>query len=204
VLANQRSRIIEAVAEVGSTAGYSAMTVDDIAVAAGISRRSFYEVCSHKEAAFLMALDDIGQQVFAVVNETRTSGRTEFALRLEAVIAAVLRFLAEHQTYADLCLVQVLAAGPVAADRRSAGLRHFTRLLLTAVDGDLPRRGRPPLIVAEGIVGGFYEILYARVNQGQTANLGLLLPDFLYSTLLPYVGKDEARRHERRLRRRVS
>ncbi|HEY4098681.1 MAG TPA: hypothetical protein VGM33_24365, partial [Baekduia sp.] len=76
-------------------------------------------------------------------------------------------------------------------------------LVLRAVDEGQPKRGRPPELVAEGIVGGMYEIVYARVLQGRTAQLLDLLPDLTFSALLPYVGHDAAVAEQRRLRRRV-
>jgi AcrR family transcriptional regulator len=189
VLANQRTRIIEAVADVSSVAGYGPMTVEDVIVTAGISRRSFYDLFGSKEQAFLAAFDDITGRLFAAIDVARDfSGG--FAQRVESSLTALLEFLSEHPTYADLCLVQVMSAGPAAVERRNRALQRFACLIRTAAEQELPQRTLPPAIVAEGIVGGIYEILYARVLNGRVDKLPELLPDLMYSALLPYVGAE--------------
>jgi AcrR family transcriptional regulator len=201
VVRNQRSRVTEAVADVSSVAGYAPMTVEDIIVTAGISRRSFYDLFSSKEDAFLKALDDVCGRLFTAVRGAFDS--TEgFAERMEASIGAVLQFFSANPSYAEMCLIQVMAAGPDATDRRNDSLQRYTALVLEAVDKELPKRGRPPEIVAEGIIGGIYEILYARVIQGRVNQLPDLLPDLMYSALLPYVGPAKAVDQQRRVRRR--
>jgi AcrR family transcriptional regulator len=199
---NQRGRVVEAVADVCSAAGYGPMTVEDIIVTAGISRRSFYDLYSSKADAFLQAVDDIVGRLFVEV-EGSTEGIEGFEARVEAALITVLRFFATQPTYAETCLVQVMAAGHEAVERRNAALRRFTALILDNVARELPKRGQPPEIIAEGLVGGIYEILYARVVEGRTNLLPDLLPDLTYSMLLPYLGPAEALAAQRRLRRRT-
>lgn len=201
-MANQRARVVEAVADVSSIAGYGPMTVEDIVMTAGISRRSFYDLYSSKEDAFIKALDDVDRRLSATVGEA-CADAGDFAARLEAALGALLQFFADHPSYAEMCLVQVMGGGPEAVDRRNDALHRYTTMILDAVDRHLPKRGRPPEIVAEGIVGGIYEILYARVLQGRIDRLPELLPDLVYSALLPYVGPTEAVGQQRRLRRRA-
>jgi hypothetical protein len=47
-------------------------------------------------------------------------------------------------------------------------------------------------LTAETLVGGIYEVVYARVLQGHGEQLPALLPDLLFSVLLPYVGREAA------------
>jgi AcrR family transcriptional regulator len=199
---HQRGRVVEAVAHVTSVAGYGPMTVAAIVETAGISRRTFYDLYDSKEDAFLKSLDAVGEDLFAVVSEAYESGEG-FAGRLSAAIGAMLDFFAKNPAYADLCLVAVMSAGPEAADRRNEALGRFAELVRRAVDRELPKRGRPPELVAEAIVGGIYEILYARVLQGRVDHLPLLLPDLMYSTLQPYLGREAALEEQRRLKRKL-
>lgn len=203
VLANQRTRVLEAVADVSSTAGFGPMTVEDIVVTAGISRRSFYDLFSSKDDAFLASLEDATEQLFEAIDEAH-DGSGGFAGRIEACLRALLKHFAERPSYADMCLVQVMSAGPDAVDRRNATLRRFAALICTVADEEVPKRGRPPEIIAEAIVGGIYEILYARVLNGRIDKLPDLLPDLMYSALLPYVGPDQAVEQQRRLRRQLT
>lgn len=195
--------MLEAVADVSSTAGFGPMTVEDIVVTAGISRRSFYDLFSSKDDAFLASLEDATEQLFEAIDEAH-DGSGGFAGRIEACLRALLKHFAERPSYADMCLVQVMSAGPDAVDRRNATLRRFAALICTVADEEVPKRGRPPEIIAEAIVGGIYEILYARVLNGRIDKLPDLLPDLMYSALLPYVGPDQAVEQQRRLRRQLT
>ena len=68
-MANQRERILSAVGDVASVAGYSDMTVEGVIVTAGVSRRTFYEHFKSKDEAFLAAFDAVLEQLFAAVRD---------------------------------------------------------------------------------------------------------------------------------------
>src|ERR671918_1641864 len=76
VAQNQRERILAAVADVTSAASYAEMTVEDVIVTAGVSRRTFYEHFKNKDEAFLAAYDAVSgqlvEQVMAAVEAADT------------------------------------------------------------------------------------------------------------------------------------
>jgi AcrR family transcriptional regulator len=195
---NQRQRILDAVADVVSLVGYQAMSVEDVVSTAGVSRRTFYDHFTGKDDAFLTAYDAIGAQLVVHVR-TAYAASTDFAQGVIACLAAFLEFVASEPHYADMCIVEAMAAGPAAIERRNRVMKAFAQLLhegaLTVANGVVP----PPL-VAETIVGGIYEIVYARVLQGKTSELPDLLPDLAYSMILPYLGHDAAEQAVARLR----
>jgi AcrR family transcriptional regulator len=201
VLDNQRQRILAAVAEAVSGVGYAAMTVEDIIRAAGVSRRTFYEHFKGKEEAFLVSYDDISAQLMQAVDVAfhRTDA---FVSRVEDCMRAFLTLLAAQPAYANMCIVEVLVAGQAAIERRDRVLRQFTALIEQGAAEELPKSARPPALTAETIVGGVHEVIYARVQRGETAQLPELLPDLTFSILLPYMGRDVANNEYRRLRRR--
>jgi hypothetical protein len=93
-----------------------------------------------------------------------------------------------------MCIVEVLAAGPQAVERRNSVMKALASLLLAAAD-ELKDGPRPPALTAEAIVGGIYEVVYSRVLRGRTAELpDELQQDLAYSTMLPYIGHAAARR----------
>src|SRR5688572_8706591 len=111
VAANQRERILSAVGDVASVAGYSDMTVEGVIVTAGVSRRTFYEHFKSKDEAFLAAFDAVLEQLFAAVRDAY--GREQRAeARLSAALAAFLGFFAREPGFARMCIVEALAAGP--------------------------------------------------------------------------------------------
>lgn len=197
VEANQRGRILDAVADVVSLAGYAAMSVEDIIATAGVSRRTFYGNFKSKEDAFLTAYDAIGAGLFDLVRAAFASSET-FASGVIACLAAFLEYAAAEPRYTDMLIVEVLAAGPAAIERRNAVMKMLSELLHA---GALKVTGgiRPPELTAETIVGGIYEIVYSRVLQGKTSGLPDLLPDLAYSTMLPYLGHAATEREIRQL-----
>jgi AcrR family transcriptional regulator len=192
VEANQRQRILDAVADVVSLAGYQSMSVEDVVGAAGVSRRTFYDNFKSKEDAFLTAYDEIGSRLVLTVKAAYDASET-FPEGVVACLRAFLEFVASVPHYADMCIVEVLAAGPPALARRNAVMNAMAELLqqgaATMKDGI-----RPPQLTAETIVGGIYEVVYSRVLQGKTAELPSLLADLAYSMMLPYVGHAAAER----------
>jgi AcrR family transcriptional regulator len=200
VVSNQRERILAAVADVTSAAGYAAMSVEDICVTAGVSRRTFYDNYSSKEEAFLAAFDAIAGQLQGKVLEAFLAAERPID-RVRECLRAFLEFVASEPTFADMCIVEVMAAGAEAVRRRNDAMRTLAELLQRGVDEAVPKRARPPEIISETIVGGIYEVVYARVLHGQAHELPDLLPDLVYSVLLPYLGSDAAITEYRRLQR---
>ena len=189
---NQRQRILDAVADVASLAGYQAMSVEDIVGAAGVSRRTFYDNFKSKEDAFLTAFETISTELVHEVQASYDSSQS-FPVGVIACLNTFLEFVASHPHYADACIVEVLAAGTDALERRNAVMSALAELLHVGAE-TMPESFHPPRLTAETIVGGIYEIVYSRVLHGQTSELSQLLPDLAYSMMLPYLGHEGAQR----------
>ena len=187
---NQRQRILDAVADVVSFQGYAAMSVEDIVSAAGVSRRTFYDHFTGKEDAFLQAFDQVTSELLRRVQAVYDRSPT-FAEAAVACLQEFLEFAAAEPRFADMCIVEVLAAGPVAIEHRNALLREFAALLERGAQ-TVRNRISAPGLTAETVIGGIYEVVYSRVLQGQAGDLPALLPDLAYSVMLPYLGHDRA------------
>jgi hypothetical protein len=120
-----------------------------------------------------------------------------FAARTRAGLSAFLDFLAENPAFARMCIVEVLAAGPEAIMRRNEAMRAFAELLSSNAREYLDEE--VPGLTAETVVGGIYEVVYARILRGEIRDLPGLKPELTYSTLLPYVGPDRADDERQRL-----
>ena len=172
------------------------MSVEEITGSAGVSRRTFYDHFTGKDQAFLWALDRVGEELVAQVRAACDASRT-FAGAMRDCLAVVLQFLAAEPRYADLLIVEVLAAGPAAIERRNIVMRNFAELVRRRAEA-VPTPHRPPELTAETIVGGIYEVLYSRILSGQTSELPELLPALTYSLLQPYLGDAAASREAAR------
>ncbi|MGH2847196.1 MAG: TetR/AcrR family transcriptional regulator, partial [Thermoleophilaceae bacterium] len=187
---NQRERILAAVADVISAASYAEMTVEDVIAGAGVSRRTFYEHFQNKEEAFLAAYDEAAARLLDAVR-TAYESRAGFAERMRAGIEAFLGLLAANPAFARMCIVEVMAAGPEAVQRRNGAMAAFAAMIeQNALEllGDPP----PSALTAETVVGGIYDVIYTRILEGEIAQLPALAPDLVYAGLLPYVGPDAA------------
>jgi AcrR family transcriptional regulator len=191
VVSNQRERMLAAVAEVCSASGYVAMSVEDIVVTSGVSRRTFYDNFRGKQDAYLAAYDEVTKQLLDRVSDAYRDADGLVA-KVRDSLATFLDFVADEPAFADMCIVEVMAAGPNAIERRNRTMAAFAELIEQAAAAELPKSKLPPSLTAETLVGGIYEVVYARVLQGHGEQLPALLPDLLFSVLLPYLGRETA------------
>jgi AcrR family transcriptional regulator len=191
VVSNQRERILAAVADVCSAAGYVAMSVEDIVVTSGVSRRTFYDNFRGKEDVYLAAFDEVSKQLLTRVYAAY-EGADGLVAKVRESLVAFLTFIADEPTFADMCIVEVMAAGSNAIERRNRTMAAFAQLIEQAAAAELPKSKLPPALTAETLVGGIYEVVYSRVLQSRGDELPALLPDLLFSVLLPYVGRETA------------
>lgn len=183
---SRRDRLIAAIAEVVSEEGYRATSVSKVVTVAGVSRNTFYEHFANKEDCFLAAYDATVDRVVDRVREASAAATTRQDA-LEAGFAAFLGFAAAEPALAWLCVVEVLAAGPRALARRDAAMRAFGSFLEDS-RADAVRATAVPPVLTEVVVGGIYEVIYARILDREAATLPSLLPDIMYVWLAPFVG----------------
>jgi AcrR family transcriptional regulator len=186
VAQNQRERILAAVADVTSAASYAEMSVEDIIVTAGVSRRTFYEHFKNKDDAFLAAYDEAAGRILTAVRAAYES-RQGFAERIQAGIEAFLALLAADPAFARMCIVEVMAAGPEAVKRRNAAMSAFAAMI---EENARQRLAEPPPspLTAETVVGGIYDVVFTRIQRGEVRLLPELAPDLVKTALVHYLG----------------
>jgi AcrR family transcriptional regulator len=190
VAQNQRERILAAVADVTSTASYAEMTVEDIIVTAGVSRRTFYEHFKNKDDVFLAAYDEASTRLLAAVRAAYES-QHGFAERMSAGIVAFLILLAADPAFARMCIVEVMAAGPEAVARRNAAMSAFAAMIEENARERLAE-SPPSDLTAETVVGGIYDVVYTRILRGEIRALPDLAPDLVQTALVHYIGPEAA------------
>lgn len=195
---NQRGRILMATIDATAAIGYAKMSVEDIVRGAGVSRRTFYELFANKHEAFLAAFD-AGAAALLHTVELATDAESTFEGKVIAGFRAFVETLAASPGPAHVCIVEALAAGPEAIERRTAVMASFSQLIEDHAPA-LAGGHRLPALTAETIVGGVYETIFRRIAAGRLQELPALLPDLIESALLPYVGPRAAAAHARRLR----
>jgi len=183
----QRVRILTAMAEVASTRGAGAASVAHIVAQAGVSRRTFYDLFEDREDCFLATFDEALAQAAVTVLPAYES-HTRWRGRIRAALLAVLVFFDEQPALARLCVVEALAAGPRALERRA----EVVEMLVGAVDEGraerLARAPEPPPLAAEGAVGAVLAVIHRRLVAGGPEPLSGLLGELMSAIVMPYLG----------------
>lgn len=170
------------------------MRVEDIIAAAGVSRRTFYNHFRDKQEAFLAAYDAGVKRILDMFQNAIAAYET-FPAQVRAGLAAYLEFAAAEPAVSNLCVVEILAAGPQAVERRNMAMRTAAAILhAVGKEGTDSSRSAPPLAVAEVVVGGVTEVIYSRLVSGEAVGLPELHQDLAYSIMLPYLGPEAAAR----------
>jgi AcrR family transcriptional regulator len=199
VLASQRGRMIEAMAQTVAAKGYAATTVADVVASAGVSRKTFYEHFRDREECFLAAYDAAVDALLGAVAERVAAGEpagADWRTRVRAGVRAYLEALASKPAFARTFLVEVRVAGPRAQARRAEVHARFVEFLRS--QAELARRDHPWLPEVPGtayaaIVGGMDEVVSSWVADGRTADLVQLEPDLSYFQLALLAGPEIAK-----------
>ncbi|HEY1596542.1 MAG TPA: TetR/AcrR family transcriptional regulator [Thermoleophilaceae bacterium] len=196
VLASQRARMLEAMAHAVAAKGYAATTVADVVGGAGVSRKTFYEHFQDKEDCFLAAFDaGVGVLVNAVERAT-LEACGEWRDHIRAGVRAYLATLASVPDFARTFLIEVLAAGPHALERRAEVHGRFADLLKTLHESyrtDHPEEiPELPDEVFVAVVGAVNELVSDRVRKGRTTELPELEAVISYLQIAFLAGHAEA------------
>ena len=193
----QRVRILAAMDDVAAERGAGAASVAHIVARAGVSRRTFYDLFEDREDCFLAAFDEAVAQAARSVLPAY-EGQDRWRERIRAALLALLLFFEEEPSLARLCVVEALAAGPRALERRGEVL---DRLLWAVDQGRAERPARvpePPPLAAEGAVGAVLSVIHRRLVVGGNEPLTGLLGELMSAIVLPYLGAQAAQKETRR------
>ena len=186
----QRVRVLTSMADVACEHGVRAATVTRVLAAAGVSRKTFYEIFDGREDCLLAAFD----RAVACAAEhacMAVDAQAPWAERLRAGLHALLAFFDEEPASAHLCFVQSIAAGHGVLTRRG---QLIDRLAEIVDDGRAHASREPAPLTAEGIVGGALAVVAARLTAPGRERLLALLGPLMSSIVLPYLGPSAARR----------
>jgi AcrR family transcriptional regulator len=125
VASGQRARLLAAMATVVADKGYTATTVADVVRAAGVSRSTFYELFTSKEACFLDAYNEGVEDLLQAVRNAVHDAPDDWRAQLRAGIRAYLDRLARPDHFARVYIDEIHAAGPAALEARADALRRF-------------------------------------------------------------------------------
>jgi len=175
----QRGRLLSAAGAVFARSGYAKATAEAISREAGMSKATFYEHFANKEEAILALFDTAAAFLLAGMTEAAEAAADDPDERVRAGLHAFVSAVADNPEPAQTLLVEIIGAGPRAAERRDAILERFADW----VDAENRRahelHGAPRLRSADdafALVGAIVELASRQVRLGRPADIHDLEP----------------------------
>jgi AcrR family transcriptional regulator len=176
VLASQRGRLLDAMAQAVAEHGYGNTTIAHVVSHAGVSRKTFYDHFADKRDCFLAMYDTGIMFLLGRIAET-IEGQDDPHSRLVVGLQAFLTILSAEPAFCRAIIIEVHAAGPEALARRRAVLRVFAERYLDA-NRQARKNGAKIAELSEdralAVVGGILDLVSTRVEAGRTAKLSEL------------------------------
>jgi AcrR family transcriptional regulator len=185
---SQRERIVDATAAIVAEKGLAKLTIPEIARRANVSHQTFYEMYPSKHDAFLGAQKVGMHQALHVTIDAYAEHEDDWALAVAAGLRALIGYLSSEPAHAHLSVVDTFAASPEALDIREKALRAFAAYLRRGYE----LAGDVPVIAAEAIAGGIWQVLHRYIAEDRIADLPGATAQIVYFALTPFVGPQRA------------
>jgi AcrR family transcriptional regulator len=192
VQASQRTRLLDAMAELTAEKGYAAVTIQDVVSRGGVAKRTFYEYFGDKEACFHAAGRHLAEQIMQALTVPHDPD-VDLYRRAEASIRGLAQVLVDKPAYARAFVVEVWAAGPEAIKRRLETNRQLAQMLV-GFSRDVSRhrsQARPvseshALAVIEAVGAHLYRLVFSEGTRrllGQVEDLARLTSGLLMAEI---------------------
>jgi AcrR family transcriptional regulator len=169
-----RARILGAMARLAADKGYAAVTIDDIARAARISKRTFYDHFADKERCLIAAYEAAASSVYDAAARAAAADDRGWRHQVDTIISTYLKALAAQPAMTRVFHVEIQAAGPAALELHLAVNLRYAALLRRIVNrGRAERRLSQPLAVA--LLGAVNELVLHAVAEDRVRRLPALM-----------------------------
>jgi AcrR family transcriptional regulator len=178
-LSVQRRRLFEAAAAVFARVGYAEASAEAISREAGMSKATFYEHFANKEECILALFDEAATEVMRGMAGAAADDGGSYEDRIRANVGSFLEILTQYPDSAQTVLVEIIGAGPRAAERRDAILDLFAEGLLRDNARMAERIGAPRFASKEdafAIIGAVVELVSRQLRTGVPADVRQLEP----------------------------
>jgi AcrR family transcriptional regulator len=163
-----RARLLPAMAHLTAEKGYAAVTIDDLARAARISKRTFYAQFADKEACLLAAYEDAAELVYRECERAAQRATAQgWREQVDIIISTYLRCLAAQPAMTRVFHVEIQAAGARALELHLAVNLRYAKLLRRIV----PAQERPDQPTAIALLGAVNELVLHAVAGDRTTGL---------------------------------
>jgi AcrR family transcriptional regulator len=176
----QLQRLSEAAAAVFARTGFADATAEAIAREAGMSKATFYEHFGNKEECILSLFDRaMARLIGAMQGAAEAQSDMAPTERYRRSIAALLAVIGEYPDYAQTLMVEMVGAGPRAADRRDAVLTAIAAYIEQRNAQDAEAGLAPRFASADdayAVVGATLELASRQIRTGVPEDITELEP----------------------------
>lgn len=195
-----RERLLRAFTELCAERGYEETAIESICERAEVDVAAFErDFGGSKERCAIAAEEAILSEVVAAVGRSYSADRSEWDNVIHGV-KAILELMAANPSFAYLGYIAARQMAP-AGVRRTYETGHQMLEAMLERGQTYSRGAVGPGKTALGALGGAEAIIRREVAAGRAAELPRLLPDFVYSATVPYLGQEDALRLAREARR---
>lgn len=197
---SERDRVIHATLELCAEHGYDEITVDQLAERAGVATTTLESLFEGgKEECLIAAENALLADVMTAVSIGYSADRSEWDNVIHGVLA-ILELMAANPSAAHVGYVVARQMSPSSVQEiYAAGFRMLT-VMLERGWAYSQHEAKPPT-AAIGSLGGAEALMRQEILRGRADQLPRLLPDFVYSATVPFLGQEEALRLVRQARR---
>jgi AcrR family transcriptional regulator len=190
IAVHKKRRIMDAIAELTAEQGYEATKIGDIVRRAGVARKTLYDNFEGKEEVFLATFDAAVDEALQRIEADCAAVEGDWEERVQAGLAAFLRYVAEKPALARMCMIEALSATQAATERYEAAMQRFVDLTKRTV----PQDDQLPETIEETLVGGVAWIVYQQIRRQEAEKAEDLLPELSEFMLAPFHGAAEAQK----------
>jgi AcrR family transcriptional regulator len=195
VLEVQRARLLVAAVDAIWEKGGAQVTVADMIKRARVSRKTFYRLFADRDECVTAAFEQALTEARILAREAYR-GKSDWQEGTRAALCGLLTAMDERPEFAWLCLVAPFGAGDAVLRLRAEAVAELAQAIDNA--RALSHDRRPPLLTAEGVVGGVFAVLHRCVIEQRKEPLISLLGPLMSIIVLPYMGSQAAARELRR------
>jgi len=193
---SERERLVRAIADLCAEQGYEATTEEQVIERAGVEATTFEELFGDKQTCATAAIDAILAEVMTTVSTSYSADLAERDSYLLA-IRAILELLAAQPSFTHISFICARQMGPPQLDDGLEAGARMLSAMLERLGGDAGASAAPPR-AARAALGAAEAVVRREIAAGRTERLPALLPDFVYSAAVPFLGQEEALRLARR------
>ncbi|MDQ5898278.1 MAG: hypothetical protein QG612_2364 [Pseudomonadota bacterium] len=164
---DHRTRLLEGMARCVATKGYADTTIADIATAARVSKRTFYEHFRTKQECLIALYESASQRSISTLTKAIEPSH-DWTTRVDQVVKAYFSHLAANPMLMRTLFIDVLAVGPEGLQARRKVHRQLADLIT-----DLPQPAEDDASAwqANAVVGALTEIVLQAIEQDRVEQL---------------------------------